>query len=132
MKMRFGIQTSLNNVEWREIEGMWRFLDSETAFHSAWTFDHFVPPGPGQDGTANCFEGWSALAALASMTKRLRIGCLVTGVTYREPAVLAKMAATIDHISNGRLEFGIGAAWHERSTACTASRSRPCGSGRIG
>jgi F420-dependent oxidoreductase-like protein len=112
-KMRFGIQTSLNNVEWREIADMWRFLDRETKFYSAWTFDHFVPPGPGQDPNANCFEGWSALAALASQTDRIRLGCLVTGVTYREPAVLAKMAATVDHISNGRLEFGIGAAWHE-------------------
>jgi len=111
--MRFGIQTSLNNVEWREIEDMWRFLDRDTQFYSAWTFDHFVPPGPGQDPNANCFEGWSALAALAAITTRVRLGCLVTGVTYREPAVLAKMAATVDHISNGRLEFGIGAAWHE-------------------
>lgn len=111
--MRFGIQTSINNVEWREIEDMWRFLDRETKFHSVWTFDHFVPPGPGQDVNANCFEGWAALTALAGMTERVRVGCLVTGVTYREPAVLAKMAVTIDHISNGRLEFGLGAAWHE-------------------
>ncbi len=112
-KMKFGIQTSLNNVEWREIEDMWKFLDRDTKFYSAWTFDHFVPPGLGQDANANCFEGWSALAALAAVTERIRLGCLVTGVTYREPAVLAKMAATIDHISKGRLEFAIGAAWHE-------------------
>lgn len=112
-KMKFGLQTSLNNVEWREIADLWRFLDRETKFHNAWTFDHFIPPGPGQDPNANCFEGWSALAALAGMTDRIRLGCLVTGVTYREPAVLAKMAATIDHVSNGRLEFGIGASWHE-------------------
>jgi F420-dependent oxidoreductase-like protein len=112
-KMKFGIQTSLNNVEWREIEDMWTFLDRDTKFATAWTFDHFVPPGPGQDPNANCFEGWSALAALAAVTDRIRLGCLVTGVTYREPAVLAKMAATIDHISGGRLEFAIGAAWHE-------------------
>ena len=111
-KMKFGLQTSLNNVEWREIEDIWLFLDGETKFHSAWTFDHFVPPGAGQDVNANCFEGWSALAALAAKTSRVRLGCLVTGVTYREPAVLAKMALTIDHVSNGRLDFGIGAAWH--------------------
>lgn len=112
-KMKFGIQTSLNNVEWREIEDMWKFLDRDTKFHAAWTFDHFVPPGPGQDANANCFEGWSALAALAAITDRIRLGCLVTGVTYREPAVLAKMAATVDRLSDGRLEFAIGAAWHE-------------------
>ena len=111
--MRFGVQTSLNNVEWREIEDMWTFLDRDTKFHSAWTFDHFVPPGPGQDPNANCFEGWAALAALAARTSRVRVGCLVTGVTYREPAVLAKMAVTIDHLSQGRLELGIGAAWHK-------------------
>jgi F420-dependent oxidoreductase-like protein len=112
-KMRFGIQTSINNVAWAELADMWRFLDRETSLHSAWTFDHFVPPGPGQDTSGSCFEGWSALAALAAITERIRLGCLVTGVTYREPGVLAKMAATVDHISNGRLEFGIGAAWHE-------------------
>jgi F420-dependent oxidoreductase-like protein len=112
-KMRFGIQTSINDVSWSALADMWRFLDRETSFYSAWTFDHFVPPGPGQDTNGSCFEGWSALAALAAITERIRLGCLVTGVTYREPAVLAKMAATIDHVSNGRLEFGIGAAWHE-------------------
>ena len=111
--MRFGIQTSINGVGWSEIADMWRFLDGETKFYSAWTFDHFVPPGAGQDVTGSCFEGWSALAALAAITQRIRLGCLVTGVTYREPGVLAKMAMTVDHVSNGRLEFGIGAAWHE-------------------
>jgi F420-dependent oxidoreductase-like protein len=112
-KMRFGIQTSINGVTWSELSDMWRFLDAETKYYSAWTFDHFVPPNVGQDLNGSCFEGWSSLAALAAVTDRIRLGCLVTGVTYREPAVLAKMAATVDHISNGRLEFGIGAAWHE-------------------
>ncbi len=112
-KMRFGMQTSLNGVSWNELEDMWKFLDRQTSMYSAWTFDHFVPPGVGQDPNESCFEGWAALAAVAAVTERIRLGCLVTGVTYREPAVLAKMAATIDHISDGRLEFGIGAAWHE-------------------
>ena len=112
-KVRFGIQTSQENVEWSQLVDFWRFLDRETAFHSVWTMDHFVPSMPGQDQSGSCLEGWTALAAAAQATERLRVGCLVTGVTYRHPAVLAKMAATVDHISNGRLEFGIGAAWHQ-------------------
>ena len=112
-KVRFGIQTSQENVEWSQLLDFWRFLDRETAFDSVWTMDHFVPPMPGQDQSGSCLEAWTVLAAAAQATERLRVGCLVSGVTYRHPSVLAKMAVTVDHISNGRLEFGIGAAWHE-------------------
>lgn len=111
--MKFGIQVANHRVSWREMADFFRFLDRETAFNSAWTYDHFVDPGAGASPEASCLEGWSALAAAAAITDRIRLGCLVTGVTYREPGVLAKMAATVDHISDGRLEFGIGAAWHE-------------------
>jgi len=77
-KMRFGVQTSINGVTWSELADMWRFLDTETQLYSAWTFDHFVPPGVGQDPNGSCFEGWSSLAALAAITDRIRLGCLVT------------------------------------------------------
>ncbi len=112
-KIRIGIQTGQEGLEWQHLLDFWRFLDKETAFDSVWTIDHFVPPMPGQDPNGPCMEGWTALAAAALATERLRVGCLVTGVTYRHPSVLAKMAATVDQISNGRLEFGLGAAWHE-------------------
>ncbi|MGD0380532.1 MAG: TIGR03560 family F420-dependent LLM class oxidoreductase [Acidimicrobiales bacterium] len=108
--MRFGIDVAQQRMEFAEIVERVRFGES-LGFDGAWGFDHFVPmygEGPG-----NCFEGMTTLAALASATTTIRLGLLVTGVTYRHPSVLAAQAVTVDHASAGRLELAIGAAWYD-------------------
>lgn len=109
--MRLGIDVSQHQLTWDELLARVRFAE-EAGFEGAWVFDHFKalygdPTGP-------CFEGWTVLAGLAAATEKIRLGALVTGVTYRHPSILATEAVTVDHISGGRLEFGIGAAWFEQ------------------
>jgi F420-dependent oxidoreductase-like protein len=113
--MRFGIKTAPQHTTWPDMLAVWQAADEIELFESAWTFDHFYPIG-NYDSSGPCFEGWVTLAALAQATRRLRVGTLVTGIHYRHPAVLANMAASLDIVSGGRLELGIGAGWNEEES----------------
>lgn len=110
-KLSFGIKTAPQNTTYEGMLRVWQEADTIPIMEHAWLFDHFMPLGA--DPTGPCLEGWTLLAALAAQTKRLRVGIMVTGNTYRHPAVLANMGATVDIISGGRLDFGIGAGWNE-------------------
>lgn len=108
--MRLGIDISQHQQTWEELLSRTQFAE-EAGFDGAWVFDHFTPLYG--DPSGPCMEAWTLLAALAASTERVRLGALVTGVTYRHPSLLATEAATVDNVSGGRLEFGIGAAWHQ-------------------
>src|SRR5262245_12493383 len=108
----FGIKTTPANVGYDEIRRVWLEADEIDEIGHAWLYDHLVPwvggpSGPAFDPSGFVYEGWTLLSALAAQTRRLRLGLMVTNNRIRLPAVLAKMAATVDVISAGRLDFGI-------------------------
>jgi F420-dependent oxidoreductase-like protein len=109
--MRFAIKTRPEHTAWAQIRDVWVAADAVGLFESAWNWDHFYPLSEPYAGPN--LEAWTMLAALAQATSRIRLGCQVTGMVYRHPAVLANMAATVDIISGGRLELGLGAGWNQ-------------------
>jgi len=112
--MRFGIKTAPQHTSWGDMLDVWRTADEVELFETAWNFDHFYPLQGDKNGP--CLEAWVTLSALAQATSRIRIGCMVNGVPYRHPALVANMAASLDIVSGGRLELGLGAGWNEQET----------------
>jgi alkanesulfonate monooxygenase SsuD/methylene tetrahydromethanopterin reductase-like flavin-dependent oxidoreductase (luciferase family) len=105
-RVSFGIKTSQMGIGYDHILDVWKQADDLAVFEHAWLWDHMVPLRDPVTGAA--LEAWTLLAALAAQTTRLRIGVMVTSNRLRSPTLLAKMAATVDIISGGRLDFGIG------------------------
>ena len=96
---RFGIMTAPSQVSYRDLLRVWREADTIPQIEHAWLFDHLMPIGGDPGGPT--FEGWTLLSALAAQTERLRLGLLVTSNRFRPPAMLAKIAATVDVVSGG-------------------------------
>jgi alkanesulfonate monooxygenase SsuD/methylene tetrahydromethanopterin reductase-like flavin-dependent oxidoreductase (luciferase family) len=116
----FGIKTSQMGLGYDEILRIWREADQLPVLEHAWLWDHLVPLRGDIRGAA--LEAWTLLAALAAQTSRLRLGVLVTSNRLRSPALLAKMAATVDVIAGGRLDFGLGAGGSQVAVANPAVR----------
>lgn len=106
--LRLGIKLS-QDASIDSYKAVWKIAD-EARFDHCWAMDHLASIGSVGDDRP-IFDGWELLAGMATATTHVRVGLLVTGMTYRNPALLAKIATTVDHLSDGRLEFGIGAAW---------------------
>jgi F420-dependent oxidoreductase-like protein len=110
-QLRLGVSLWPQGATWDQVRDTSLAVD-RLGYESLWSYDHFVALG--SDRTVAVLDGWTVLAALGALTSRTRLGVLVTGVTHRHPAILAKMAATLDHISGGRAILGLGAAWNEQ------------------
>jgi len=121
----FGIKTAPQNTTYEDILRVWQEAEAIPMIEHMWLFDHLMPLSP--DPTGPILEGWTLLAALAALTERLRIGLMVTNNVNRQPAVLAKIAATVDVISHGRLDFGLGAGGNGLENTAYGTDAFPTG-----
>jgi F420-dependent oxidoreductase-like protein len=108
---RFAVKTPTHHTTWERMLEVWTAADEIDLYESAWNFDHFYPIRGDTDGP--CLEAWVTLTALAQATNRIHIGTMVNGMHFRHPAVTASMASSLDIVSGGRLELGLGAGWNQ-------------------
>ena len=121
--MQFGLHIGQQNIAMEEMRRLWRWADG-AGFDWVDVWDHFYEAPP-IDGNGSCFEATTCMAAIACETQKCRIGVLVLGMNYRNPAILTNALVTIDHLSNGRLEIGLGAGWHAMEYAAYGIPFRP-------
>lgn len=110
--MLIDIKTNPHHTTWDRLLGTWQRADETDFIEGAWLFDHFYPIFGDTDGP--CMEAWTTLSALTQATSRMQVGTMVNGMPYRHPAVTANMAASVDIISNGRFQLGLGAGWNQQ------------------
>ncbi len=107
---RFSFKIAPIDISWEQMARLWRAADADEFFSAGWLLDHFYPSrGP----VRPTWESWTLLSSLAAVTSRLDLGVMVSSNTFRHPALLAHMAASVDEISAGRLQLGLGAGWNE-------------------
>ncbi len=109
VNLEFGVKTGQGGYSYEDLTKVWLASD-DLGYNSAWLYDHFHALG---NPNAPCLEAWTTLSALAAITKRVKLGTMATCTSYRHPSLLAKMSATVDIVSHGRLILGIGAGWYE-------------------
>lgn len=109
--MRHSFKVWAQQATWAELRDIWIEADQGGFWDVVWLNDHLYPPK--SDAGLPIMEAWTLFGGLAAVTDRIRFGTMVSANTFRHPAILAKQAATLDHMSNGRLEIGVGTGWHE-------------------